>query len=267
MDDAARVPPPAPAKPLLVNRKHMTFALDDGIGARARIGLIVLATDFTMEYEWRRILALPGVAFYESRLYNSPTITPATLAAMEKLIPEAAGLILPNGRIDVVAYGCTSATVVLGEETVFNRIREGRAGVQCTTPITAGIAGMKALGMKRAALLTPYVDEINAMMRGFIEKQGIEVPVVGSFNNPDDGEVARMSPRTTRDAAIELGRHKDVDGVFVACTSLRVAEIVDDVEKAIGKPLTSSNHAMAWHALRLAGVADKVPGWGRLFAV
>lgn len=251
----------------IVNRTHMKFALDDGIGARARIGLIVLATDFTMEYEWRRILALPGVAFYESRLYNSPTITPETLAAMEKLIPDAAKLILPNGRIDVVAYGCTSATVVLGEETVFKRIREGRAGVACTTPITAGIAGMKALGVRRAALLTPYVEEINRMMRGFIEKQGIEVPAAGSFNNSDDGEVARMSPATTRDAAIELGRDKNVDGVFVACTSLRVAEIVEDVEKAIGKPLTSSNHAMAWHALRLAGVKDSVPGWGRLFRV
>lgn len=251
----------------LIDRKHMKFDLDDGIGARARIGLIVLATDFTMEYEWRRILALPGVAFYQSRLFNSPTITPETLAAMEKLIPEAAKLILPNGRIDVMAYGCTSATVVLGEATVFKRIHEGRAGVKCTTPITGGIAGMKAMGMKRIALLTPYVAEINAMMRGFIEKQGIEVPVVGSFNNPDDGEVARMSPLTTRDAAIELGRSKEVDGVFVACTSLRVAEIVEQVEQAIGKPLTSSNHAMAWHALRLAGVKDAVPGLGRLFRV
>ena len=67
----------------LVNRKHMKFALDDGLGPRARIGLIVLATDNTMEHEWRHILgALPGVAFYESRLYNSPDITPETLRAI-----------------------------------------------------------------------------------------------------------------------------------------------------------------------------------------
>ena len=50
----------------LVNRKHMAFALDDGLGPRARLGLIVLATDNTMEYEWRAILGgLAGVAFYE----------------------------------------------------------------------------------------------------------------------------------------------------------------------------------------------------------
>ena len=52
-----------------------------------------------------------------------------------------------------------------------------------------------------------------------------------------------------------------------SCTSLRVAEIVEEVEAAIGKPVSSSNHAMAWHALRLAGVNDAVQGWGRLFRV
>lgn len=250
----------------LVNRKHMKFALDDGLGPRARIGLIVLATDNTMEHEWRHILgALPGVAFYESRLYNSPDITPETLAEMEKDIEGATRLILPNGRMDVVAFGCTSGTIVIGEDTVFAKIRAARPGIACTTPITAGIAGMKKLGAGRIALLTPYVDSINQMMRGFIEARGVEVPVVGSFNNADDAQVARMTPACVRDAAIELGRHAAVDGVFVSCTSLRVAEIVEEVEAAIGKPVSSSNHAMAWHALRLAGVDDSLKGWGRLF--
>jgi maleate isomerase len=250
----------------LVNRKHMKFALDDGLGPRARIGLIVLATDNTMEHEWRQILTgVPGVAFYESRLHNSPDITPETLAEMEKDIEGATRLILPNGRMDVVAFGCTSGTIVIGEDTVFRKIRSARPGVACTTPITAGIAGMKKLGARRIALLTPYVDSINQMMRGFIEERGVEVPVVGSFNNADDAEVARMAPACVRDAAIELGRHAAVDGVFVSCTSLRVAEIVEEVEAAIGKPASSSNHAMAWHALRLAGVNDRLNGWGRLF--
>ena len=78
-------------------------------------------------------------------------------------------------------------------------------------------------------------------------------------------QVARMTAACVRDAAIELGRHAAVDGVFVSCTSLRVAEIVEEVEAAIGKPVSSSNHAMAWHALRLAGVDDALDGWGRLF--
>ena len=53
--------------------------------------------------------------------------------------------------------------------------------------------------------------------------------------------------------------------MFVSCTSLRVAEIAAEVEAACGKPLLSSNLAMAWHCLRLAGVDDPVPEFGTLF--
>ena len=56
-----------------------------------------------------------------------------------------------------------------------------------------------------------------------------------------------------------------VDALFISCTSLRVAEAVANLERRIGVPVTSSNHAMAWHCLRLAGIDDVVPAGGRLF--
>ena len=65
----------------------------------------------------------------------------------------------------------------------------------------------------------------------------------------------------------ELAREPSVDAVFVACTSLRLAAVVEEIERASGKPALSSNHAMAWHALRLAGYRDPVPGFGRLFRI
>ena len=117
------------------------------------------------------------------------------------------------------------------------------------------------------ALLTPYVQAINDMMRAYLEARGIAVPVMGSFNNPDDDEVARITPASTRDAAIELGASPHVDGVFVSCTSLRTHDISPEVEAAIGKPMLSSNQAQAWHLLRLARVEDRLPQFGRLFSV
>ena len=63
---------------------------------------------------------------------------------------------------------------------------------------------------------------------------------------------------------LELGRHSSVDAVFVSCTSLRVAERIEALEAKLGKPVTSSNHALAWHSLRLAGYAAPLPGFGRL---
>jgi maleate isomerase len=64
---------------LLVNRTHLPFTLDQGIAHRARIGLIVLATDNTLEYECRRIFTLDGVALYQSRIPSPIAINPTTL--------------------------------------------------------------------------------------------------------------------------------------------------------------------------------------------
>jgi maleate isomerase len=252
---------------LLVNRTRLPFTLDGGIATKAAIGVIVLATDQTLEHEFRAMLAIDGVAYYESRIANASAINPTTLAAMERDMAGAAGLILPGTPLDVIAYGCTSGTVVIGEDKVFARIREARPGIACTTPITAAIAGLKALGARRLALLTPYVDSVNQLLRDFILARGLSVPVIGSFNHEDDREVARMTTGSIKAAVRALAAEPSVDGVFVSCTSLRVAGIVEELEAEIGKPVTSSNHALAWHCLRLAGYADPVPGWGRLFRV
>jgi maleate isomerase len=243
----------------------MPFAFDGGIAHRAAIGLIVLATDQTIEHEFRQIMAIDGVAYYETRIRNAAEINPTTLAEMEKGLAGATGLILPGSKLDVVAYGCTSGTVVIGEEQVFARIREARPDVACTTPITAAIAGLKALGAKRIALLTPYIEEVNQMFRGFIEARGIEVPVMGSFNHENDIEVARITEDSIREAVRRLVTAGPIDAVFVSCTSLRVAAIAESLEREVGVPVTSSNHALAWHCLRLAGYREPVPGFGSLF--
>ncbi len=255
------------ADALVLNRQNLPFTLDEGIGARARIGLIVLATDHTIEHEWRQIMAIPGVAYYESRIFNSSAITPETLAAMERDLTRATAVIRPGQPMDVIAYGCTSGAMVIGEDKVAARIREARPGIAVTNPIGAAIAGMKALECRRIALLTPYIDRINCMMRDYIQARDLGVPAMGSFNHEEDNEVARIDGASVRAAALEIGRHRDVDGIFVACTSLRVAALVEDLEAELGKPVTSSNHAMAWHALRLARISEPLAGRGRLFRV
>jgi len=262
MNQAALRPIPAGE---VLSKTHMPFSLDGGICHRARIGAIVLATDHTIEHEFRRIFRIDGVGLYQSRIYNATQINAETLAAMEQGMAAAAGVILPGSGFDVIAYCCTSGTVVIGEDKVFQRIREARPGVACTTPITAGIAGLKRLGASRIALLTPYVDEVNQRFRAFIEARGLSVPVMGSFNHDDDDEVARISQDSIKAAVRDLAREPNVDGVFVSCTSLRVVDIVEELEQEVGKPVTSSNHALAWHCLRLAGVDDLLPGLGRLF--
>ena len=141
---------------------------------------------------------LPGVALYQSRILNDAQITPETLRAMEPRIAAATDVILPGNPLDVVAYGCTSASMAIGEEKVFERIRSVRPDAKCTTPITGAFAAFRALKAKRIGVLTPYRADVNRIVADYIRARGFEVPVFGSFNEQDDGVVARITPASVK---------------------------------------------------------------------
>lgn len=239
--------------------------LDHGIASRAAIGLLVLATDQTMEHEFRRLTALPGVAVYHARLFNDADITPETLRAMRDRITPAAALILPSLHLDVVAFGCTSASMALGETEVFRQIHRARPDIACTTPVTAAFAAFRALGARRIGVLTPYAPEVNAVVRAYLDAHGAQVSAFATFDKRDDREAARITIDSIAAGIAGMARATRLDAVFVSCTSLRLAEAVASIEAEVGIPVTSSDHALAWHCLRLAGVNDTVDGAGALF--
>jgi len=241
--------------------------LDGGVASRAAIGLIVLATDQTMEHEFRLLVRQPGVAFYESRVFNDHDITPETLRAIGPRIAPSVDLILPSIELDVVAFGCTSATMALGEDAVFAEIHKARPNVACTTPVTAALAAFRALGSRKIGLLTPYAPEINSSLVRYFGDRGLNIGAVATFDRRDDRDAARISVASIEAAAESLAGAPAIDAIFVSCTSLRVAEAVARPEERVRAPITSSNHAMAWHCLRLAGIDDVVPGAGKLYAV
>lgn len=248
----------------VINRTNIPCDFDQGVGARARIGIIQLATDQTAEHEFRQIMGRPGVATYASRVYNDNNITPETLKALEAEVEKGTALIMPGRKLDVVGFCCTSGAMIIGDDKVASLIHKVRPGVGYTSPMAGAIAAMKALGMRRVAMLTPYVQAINDLMRAYIQAAGPRVPVMGSFTIADDAKVATITERAVRDAAIALARETAVDGVFLSCSSVRALGVIEEVEAALGLPMISSNQSMAWHMLRLAGIKDEIPGLGRL---
>ena len=94
--------------------ENLPFSTHMVIGEKARIGLVVLATDYTVEHEFRQIIREPGIDVFAARIANEVSVTPKTLSDMGPRITDTASLILPEDRLDVLAYGCTSASTVLG---------------------------------------------------------------------------------------------------------------------------------------------------------
>jgi maleate isomerase len=178
-------------------------------------------------------------------------------------LTRGASLILPAGRLDVIAYGCTSGTIAMGEATIARRIREVRPGIAVTTPFTAVLAGLAALQARHTILLTPYSLPVTMTMCDFLERSGIEVVRAATFDLKLDSEMNRVSPASIRRAVHELD-DADCEAVFVCCTALRANGVIEELERALGKPVISSNQALAWHALRLAGYREQVANFGRL---
>jgi len=245
--------------------ENLPYTTEQAIGSKARIGLVVLASDYTVENEFRQVFTQPGVDIYHARIANSPTITPETLAAMEPAITETAARLLPGDTLDVVAYGCTSASMVLGPQRVNALLNAAKPEAHATNPVTAAFAAFRALGAERIAVLTPYRSDVNEIVKSGLQAGGFSVPVFGSFTEVSDTIVAQIDSRSLKSAILKITTDHEVDAVFVSCTSVRLLHAVSELEAEVGLPITSSNHAMAWHCMRLAGEQRPLAGMGRLF--
>lgn len=245
--------------------KKLSFKTDKGAGERARIGVLVLESDQSLEWELGQVINMPGVSVYHSRLANDPIVNGENLAMMEDQLPIAAKLLPKYLNLSSIGYGCTSASTIIGEGRVKEILNNYHPNIPSTNPLTAAKAAFKTLKINRIALLTPYSPDVTNAIQKKFEEIGINVAIIGSYFQEDDKIVGKIDSNSILNSVVELGSDKNCDGVFISCTSLRAISIINDAEKIIGKPVTSSNHALIWHLLRLAGIDDVLDECGQLF--
>ena len=231
---------------------------------KKRIALVALATDHTSERDFSRICDPDQVGVYTNRItFENPT-TKETLLRTGPRLSEAAAQILPDEEVDVVAYGCTAASIVLGNDAVTRYLNAAKPDTPCVTPSSAAFDAFEALGVKRVSVLTPYSPDVTDELAQYFATRGPEVVNAACFGLTDDRQMARIS----EDSIIEAGTaacSDQADALFLSCTALRAATCVQRIEDRLGKPVVSSNQAMVWRCLRLAGIMDSVPGYGQLF--
>ena len=234
------------------------------IGPDGRIGMVALATDLCTESDLRTMLP-HGVELFTNRVANVNPTTEENLRAMAPDIGRAAAGIVPDVDLDVMIYGCTSGTVVIGEEEVFRRMREARGDYPCTTPITAAMAAIHTLGAHRVSILTPYLQSLNKEVARCFSDRGLDVLNIAGFNLASDADMTGVSLESIYRAGVEICRD-DAELLFISCTALRSAQVVERIEQIIGRPVITSNQALAWHALELIGRPYTVNGYGKLFS-
>lgn len=235
---------------------------DDGYAGAAPLGVIVLETDETLEPEIGPVVRAAGGAVYHSRIAFDPCVTPETLVKMADDLPRAAGL-LPQARFGCVGYGCTSGATVIGPDRVAKMVKSTCKARHVTDPISAVLAALAALDARSIGFLTPYSQDVSARMATLLETNGYTIAQFKTFDQAEDYKVARISEASVLAGMMQVGQGA-CDVVFSACTNLRSFNVIEQAEAELGKPVISSNSALIWHMLKLAGYA-KAAGPGRLF--
>lgn len=234
-------------------------------GSTARLGLIALATDMTSERDLYRQLPEDGVAIHVTRVaFTNPT-TPENLRKMGPRLSEAAALLSPLKPLKAICYSCTSASVAIGDAEVKAAITQGFGDVHVVTPTGAARMAFTALGVRRIAILTPYLVSTSQPMAAYFVEHGMEITRFHCLGLEDDRDMARVSDQTIIDAALAADT-PDADALFISCTGLPSINVIETLEKRMKKPVVTSNQASAWAMTRLAGFGEHKPArYGKLF--
>ncbi len=236
-------------------------------GERARIGMITLASDASAFPEVQRLMP-DGV-----QVYPAPILLPrgeVTAAALSEMLEtdqlERAAELLTWTGAQVILFACTTGSLVHGpgwDDELSERIRRA-SGIPATTTTTAVLSALRAIGARRLAIATPYIDELNDIERDFFERSGFEVLSIAGLGCGTDPEIGSLGPHDAQELARKVDR-PDADALFISCTSWHVVDTVPLMEREHRKPVITSNLAGAWAVLAAVGAPAPAGPRGVLF--
>ncbi|MEM1589092.1 MAG: aspartate/glutamate racemase family protein [Candidatus Bathyarchaeia archaeon] len=240
-------------------------------GWRGRIGLLVPATNTVAEMEFHK-LTPQGVSVHTARIPWSPEhINTAeekvrAIAEANRVCVEAAKSladITPN----VVVYACTTGSFFGGRSYEKNLVSNLAQVVKCPviTATHALVTAVKALKAKTVTLVTPYLPEITALEKEFLENEGIKVIKAYNFvtlaSNIQKGGIHECEVYKAAKGAT-CGE----DVLILSCTNMATLHIIDLLEKDLGHPVISSNQAAFWLAMQKIKISPHlIKGYGYLF--
>ena len=231
-----------------------------------KIGLIALASDYMIEKDFIRIIKDKKVDFFVNRIECFNPLTKENLIKMSEKVTEVTKDILPNEKIDCVAYGCTSGTIAAGYEAIEKKIKNAKPEAIVTTPSTASIKALKKLNIKKIAIFTPYSKKLNDEVLDFFKKENFEIKANSYFNIESDIDIGKVDPNYLYEVLSKMDL-KGAEALFVSCTALPALSIIDKLEKKLNITVLSSNQTLIWDTLNSIKNKETTKGFGKIFEV
>ena len=229
-----------------------------------RIGLITLASDFRIEKDFNNVIYGKEIDLFSNRIHCYNPLTNETLKKMADDITDVTKEILPDQKLDCVAYGCTSGTIAAGYSSIYKKVNLAKPNTKVTTPITSAIKALKKLNINKISVFTPYTDEINQSVAEYFKKENVEVVSLSFFDIASDLDIGKVDPDYLFEVLSKIDLSES-DALFVSCTALPVLSLIDKLEKKLGKIVLSSNQTLIWDTLKEINYNKNIEGFGQLF--
>lgn len=235
-------------------------------GRVAKIGVIIPPNNLANEVEFRD-MAPDGVTSHFTRLPIHMDTSPAgELRFHDEL--DGASRLLAEAEPDVMLYACTIGSILFPAQDICRRMGAAAGGVPGVATASALLAAFRRLGVTRLALVTPYDEALTLHEKEWLEHEGFAVPGMAfhGFGPPDFLKLKRLGPQDAMALAARADR-PEAEAIFISCADFACADAIDEIEQRHGKPVVTSNQASFWAALRAAGYAAPIQGYGRLMTL
>ena len=139
--------------------------------------------------------------------------------------------------------------------------------IPVTTPVRAATAALQAMNLKRLILMTPFDDEINALLQDRLKQSGLTVLSRPSLEYLG----ARTGTHVPADKIFGI-MEKSVretpgaDAIYFQGAPFDPLPIIGRIESELKLPVIASNPAMLWHNLSCLGHKFSIQGYGKLLA-
>jgi len=141
-------------------------------------------------------------------------------------------------------------------------------GLPCTTMSHAIVSALRALGLRRVAVATSYIDALNDRLVAYLEAAGFAVTAIRGLQITGVEAMGLVSTQTLVELSTRVfEQDRSADGVFISCGGLLTLDAILQLEDRLGVPVTASSPAGFWDVVRLGGWDARAPGYGRLFGM
>jgi maleate isomerase len=158
--------------------------------------------------------------------------------AIETIV-EAARL-LSDARVDAISWSGTSAAW-LGLEydrALCAAILE-ETGTPATTATLSMVDALRAQGIRRVGLVTPYTESVQQRIVETFANESIDVVAERRLNFTDNFSFAEATDDQMLDMARQVGASR-ADAILILCTNLRGAPLVERIEREMRTPVLDS---------------------------